>query len=59
MLDDVKGERLEELLATFSAAVRKKVLVYSLADAGEYLALAVEMALENRGYSGEGLLLRP
>lgn len=59
MLDDCKGDRLEELLATFSTAVVKKVLVDSLAAAGESTPLAVELALENRGYMGEGTLLRP
>ena len=59
MLDDCKGDRLEELLATYSAAVLKKVLLENFEAAAEYPPLAVELAIENRGYAGEGPALRP
>jgi hypothetical protein len=49
MLDDCKGERLEEVLAVFSSAVLKKVV----AEQGYYPAIAQRLALEHRGYSGE------
>ena len=47
MLDECKGERLEDLLAIFSSAVLKKVV----ADEGVHLpAIALTLAVENRGY---------
>lgn len=53
MLDDCKGERLEEVLAVFSSAVLKK-LVAAAADAeGEHPAIAQQLALEERGYAGD------
>lgn len=56
MLDDCKGERLEEVLASFSSAVLRK----TLSGGGTATrALAVEVALENRGYQGDGHMLRP
>ncbi len=55
MLDDCKGERLEEVLASFSSAVLRS----TLADLGKTRPLAVEAALENRGHQGDGHLLRP
>ncbi|KAH7324748.1 HAUS augmin-like complex subunit 6 N-terminus-domain-containing protein [Stachybotrys elegans] len=50
MLDECKGERLEEVLASFSIAVLKKVVADDLAASGLHHALAVSLALENRGY---------
>ncbi|KAL1836999.1 hypothetical protein VTJ49DRAFT_4402 [Mycothermus thermophilus] len=59
MLDECKGERLEEVLAAFSSAVLKKVV----ADRQRRLqrkygkqhrpALAQTLALENMGYTGD------
>ncbi|KFA77441.1 hypothetical protein S40288_03117 [Stachybotrys chartarum IBT 40288] len=53
MLDECKGERLEEVLAAFSIAVLKKVVADDLAASGLHHALAVSLAFENRGYQGE------
>lgn len=50
MLDDCKGERLEEILAVFSNAVLKKVQTAGGADAPP---IALQLALENFSYSGE------
>ncbi|KAM3507519.1 hypothetical protein MY10362_001722 [Beauveria mimosiformis] len=55
MLDDCKGERLEEVLAAFSSAVLRS----TLAGQSRARPLAVEVALEDRGYQGDGHLLRP
>lgn len=53
MLDECKGERLEEVLAVFSSAVLKKVVAeQQLNNSGESLAVAQSLALEKRGYSG-------
>ena len=51
MLDDCKGERLEELLAAFSNAVLKKVIQ----DAGRTATapIAQQLAFENFSYHGE------
>lgn len=58
MLDDCKGERLEEVLASFSSAALRSTVV---ADPGvrRTPVVAVQVALENRGYQGDGHLLRP
>ncbi|KAL7893141.1 HAUS augmin-like complex subunit 6 N-terminus domain-containing protein [Trichoderma sp. SZMC 28014] len=53
MLDECKGERLEEVLAFFSTAVLKKVVSDSLATSRGYLSPAVELAFENKGYKSE------
>jgi hypothetical protein len=53
MLDECKGERLEEVLAFFSTAVLKKVVSDSLATTRGYLSPAVELAFENKGYKSE------
>ncbi|TQV92836.1 hypothetical protein IF1G_08760 [Cordyceps javanica] len=53
MLDDCKGERLEEVLASFSSAVLRS----TLACRSKTRPLAVEVALDDRGYHGH--LLRP
>ncbi|KAK7213874.1 hypothetical protein V2G26_021052 [Clonostachys chloroleuca] len=53
MLDDCKGERLEDLLAAFSSAVLKKVVSQESAASGEHPPLALSIALENRGYAGD------
>ncbi|KAM3460071.1 hypothetical protein NHJ6243_006310 [Beauveria neobassiana] len=56
MLDDCKGERLEEVLAAFSSAVLRS----TLAGQSRTRPLVVEVALEDRGYQGDDhLLLRP
>ncbi|KAL1897525.1 hypothetical protein Cpir12675_002313 [Ceratocystis pirilliformis] len=52
MLDDCKGERLEEVLAGFSAAVLKRVIAEN--PHSRCPAIAQTLALENRGISGEG-----
>jgi hypothetical protein len=55
MLDDCKGERLEEILAVFSNAVLKNVIQ----TAGESSAspIAQRLALENFSYAGERAVL--
>ncbi|KAK4182748.1 HAUS augmin-like complex subunit 6 N-terminus-domain-containing protein [Podospora australis] len=53
MLDECKGERLEEVLAVFSSAVLKKLVAEQSLNTPEHPALAQTLALENRGYSGE------
>ncbi|KAL2132416.1 hypothetical protein VTI74DRAFT_3814 [Chaetomium olivicolor] len=53
MLDECKGERLEEVLAVFSSAVLKKMVAEEKLGGGAYPALARTMALENRGYAEE------
>jgi hypothetical protein len=55
MLDDCKGERLEEILALFSNAVLKKIIQ----TAGETTAppITQRLALENVSYSGERAVL--
>jgi hypothetical protein len=55
MLDECKGERLEEVLAVFSNAVLKKVLQES--DSGGHKAIAELLAFENFSYSGERTIL--
>ncbi|TVY64259.1 hypothetical protein LSUE1_G006909 [Lachnellula suecica] len=54
MLDECKGERLEEVLAVFSNVVLKKVL---LEGRPEHAAIAKDLAFENFSYSGERGLL--
>lgn len=53
MLDECRGERLEEVLATFSSAVLKKVATEEQLNSKAYPSLAQTLALENRGYTGE------
>lgn len=53
MLDECKGERLEEVLASFSTAVLKKMVVDDLSSTGEHPAVALSMALENKGYKDD------
>jgi hypothetical protein len=49
MLDECKGERLEEVLAVFSTAVLKKV-----ETSGEHeVAIAQKLAMENISYTGD------
>lgn len=52
MLDECKGERLEEVLAVFSSAVLKKVVAEQQLNSREFPAVAHSLALEKRGYSG-------
>ncbi|KAI0016869.1 HAUS augmin-like complex subunit 6 N-terminus-domain-containing protein [Xylariomycetidae sp. FL0641] len=55
MLDECRGERLEEVLAVFSSAVLKKLVAERALNSGpEYRPTVSEsLALENRGYSGD------
>ena len=55
MLDECKGERLEEVLAVFSNAVLKKVLLEGNSE--EHSALAQQLAFENFSYTGERTIL--
>ncbi|KAG9251603.1 HAUS augmin-like complex subunit 6 N-terminus-domain-containing protein [Emericellopsis atlantica] len=50
MLDECKGERLEEVLAAFSAAVLRKVAVDQLQG---HPALSLTLTLENKGYNDD------
>ncbi|KAK4172914.1 HAUS augmin-like complex subunit 6 N-terminus-domain-containing protein [Triangularia setosa] len=55
MLDECKGERLEEVLAVFSSVVLKKVVAERQLSSRHLMspALALTLALENMGYSGD------
>ncbi|QGI80079.1 hypothetical protein CEK25_006808 [Fusarium fujikuroi] len=53
MLDECRGERLEEVLAAFSSAVLKHVIAQEVATSGEHTALALGLALEDRGYKSD------
>lgn len=53
MLDDCKGERLEEVLAYFSTAVLKRAVDDNMNATREHPPIAVNLALENRGYDGD------
>ena len=53
MLDECKGERLEEVLAAFSSAVLKHVVSNDITVNREHPTLALELALEDRGYKGD------
>jgi hypothetical protein len=55
MLDECKGDRLEEVLAVFSNAVLKKVLLEGRSE--EHEALAQQLAFENFSYTGERTIL--
>jgi hypothetical protein len=55
MLDECKGERLEEILAVFSNAVLKKVVEEDRSTA--HTSLAQQLALENFSYHGERTVL--
>lgn len=57
MLDECKGERLEDVLAAFSAAVLKKVVMDETAASGQHPALALSMALESKGYKDDKTVL--
>ncbi|KAI0971410.1 HAUS augmin-like complex subunit 6 N-terminus-domain-containing protein [Xylaria arbuscula] len=64
MLDECKGERLEEVLAVFSSAVLKKLVAERALNSGpEYRpSISESISLENWGYTGDrtelnGLLL--
>lgn len=59
MLDDCKGERLEEILAVFSSTVLKKVVEEEQLNSGEHITIAPNLALEKRGYAGERAELTP
>lgn len=55
MLDECKGERLEEVLAVFSSAVLKKLVAERALNSGpEYRpTISENISLENWGYSGD------
>lgn len=53
MLDECRGERLEEVLVVFSSAVLKKVATEEQLNSKAYPAVSQTLALENRGYTGE------
>ncbi|KAK3954277.1 HAUS augmin-like complex subunit 6 N-terminus-domain-containing protein [Pseudoneurospora amorphoporcata] len=55
MLDECKGDRLEEILAVFSSAVLKKVVAEQQRNdpRKRHPALAQALALEHLGYSGD------
>ena len=54
MLDECKGERLEDVLAYFSTAVLKKAVADAdAANEDHHPAVATELALENKGYKGD------
>ncbi|PTD05247.1 hypothetical protein FCULG_00001292 [Fusarium culmorum] len=53
MLDECRGERLEDVLAAFSSAVLKHVIAQEVASGSEYKALALDMAVEDRGYKSD------
>ncbi|EFX05287.1 hypothetical protein CMQ_3356 [Grosmannia clavigera kw1407] len=56
MLDECRGERLEEVLAVFSSAVLKKVVAEDQLNEGgreQHPAAAKSLALEDCGYTGE------
>ncbi|KAI5861960.1 HAUS augmin-like complex subunit 6 N-terminus-domain-containing protein [Durotheca rogersii] len=55
MLDECKGERLEEVLAVFSSAVLKKLVAERALNSGpEYRpTISERLSLENWGYSGD------
>ncbi|KAM3067474.1 hypothetical protein ACMFMG_011619 [Clarireedia jacksonii] len=55
MLDECKGEKLEEVLAVFSNVVLKKAVQSD--TSGRYEAIAQQLALENFSYTGERTLL--
>ena len=55
MLDECKGERLEEVLAVFSNTVLKKVLQEGRSEHHE--AIARQLAYENFSYTGERTVL--
>ncbi|KAI1491545.1 HAUS augmin-like complex subunit 6 N-terminus-domain-containing protein [Biscogniauxia mediterranea] len=64
MLDECRGERLEEILAVFSSVVLKKLVAERALNSGsEYRpTISESLALQNWGYSGDrtelnGLLL--
>lgn len=53
MLDECRGERLEDTLAVFSSAVLKKVVTERRLNSSDHSALAQHLALEQRGYANE------
>lgn len=59
MLDECRGERLEEILAVFSSAVLKKVVAEQQLNSKDHPAAAQTLALERRGHLGERSQLTP
>ncbi|KAK5991513.1 hypothetical protein PT974_09797 [Cladobotryum mycophilum] len=58
MLDDCKGDRLEEVLAYFSTAVLKKVVMEQVATSGAHVDPALSFATQKRGYRADKTELR-
>ncbi|UNI16870.1 hypothetical protein JDV02_003267 [Purpureocillium takamizusanense] len=58
MLDECKGERLEEVLAVFSTAVLKLATANEVEAGRAFPAAALEMAIQERGYSTDTTQLR-
>lgn len=52
MLDECKGERLEEVLAYFSTAVLKRAVARDAHRGGRHPSLAAKLVMEERGYQG-------
>lgn len=59
MLDECRGERLEEILAVFSSVVLKKVVDEQQLSSKKHPAAAKTLALEKRGHLGERSQLNP
>lgn len=59
MLDECKGERLEEVLTVFSSAVLKRAAEEQQIYRKQHPTAAQTLALENRGYAGERTELSP
>jgi len=55
MLDECKGERLEEVLASFSTAVVRKLVQQEQNHFGQ--PISVQLATENFSYTGERTVL--
>lgn len=57
MLDECKGERLEEVLAYFSTAVLRKVVGDGIYGRNRTMPVAVDLAFQSRGYKAEKMEL--
>ena len=53
MLDECRGDRLEEVLAAFSSAVLKKTVGLQVSEGTQHVPVALGLALEKRGYKDE------
>lgn len=59
MLDECRGERLEEVLAAFSSAVLKQAAEVQQLSSQLYPPIALELAVEKRGHAGERMEMNP